>query len=88
MDAKPFCIRFNKLDGVIKICNRIRYLDLSNSYDKVLYIHKVCIKNQIQNIFKWMFVYYKGYILIELTILMLIKLVHQKSVIFVTIGIS
>ena len=52
MDAKPFCIRFNKLDGVIKIYNRIRYLDLSNSYDKVLYIHKVCIKNQIQNIFK------------------------------------
>ena len=32
-----------------------------------------------------MFVYYKCYILIEL---MLIKQVYQKSVIFVTIGIS
>ena len=37
-----------------------------------------------------MFEYYKYYILIELTFvkeLMLIKQVHQKSVIFVTIGI-
>ena len=38
-----------------------------------------------------MFVYYKGYISIKLTFLkelMLIKQVHQKNVIFVTIGIS
>ena len=38
-----------------------------------------------------MFVYYKCYISIELTFLkelMLIKQVHQKSVIFVTVGIS
>ena len=45
---------------------------------------KVCIKiNPTHNIFKWMFVYYKWYILIELMFLkelMLIKQVHQKSV--------
>ena len=38
-----------------------------------------------------MFVYYKCYILIELTflkVLVLIKQVNQKSVIFLTIGIS
>ena len=53
---------------------------------------KVCIKiNPIQNVFKWMFVFYKWYISIELTFLnelISIKQVHQKSVIFVTIGIS
>ena len=41
--------------------------------------------------FTQMFVYCKLYILIELTFLkelMLIKQVHQKSVMFVTIGIS
>ena len=42
----------------------------------------ICINNPIHNIFKRMFVYYKCYILIELTFLkelMLIKQVHQKS---------
>ena len=39
---------------------------------------------------KWMFVYYKCYIMIELTVLselMLIKQEHQKSVIFATVAI-
>ena len=43
------------------------------------------------HIFKWMLVYYKYYILIELTFLkefMSLKQMHQKSVIFVTNGIS
>ena len=34
MDAKPFRTRFDKVDGIIKIYERIRYLKLSNSYDK------------------------------------------------------
>ena len=45
----------------------------------------------IQNSFKWMFVYHKCCISVELMFLnelMLIKQVHQKSVILVTIGIS
>ena len=33
MDAKPLCIRFNKVDGIIKIYNGTRYLELSNSYN-------------------------------------------------------
>ena len=46
--------------------------------------------NPISSIFKQMFLYYKCYIRIKLTFLkelMLIKQVHQKSVMFVTIGI-
>ena len=35
MDAKPFRIRFNKVDGIIKIYNGIRYLKLPNSYNEV-----------------------------------------------------
>ena len=145
-------IRSKKIDGFIKIYNKIRYSALSNySYcDKIKYLiseksgitdginHKlariridsydslpiekistfynviilimsVVNKNKneyyyniflekgfykdkpIQNIFKWMFLYYKCYILIELAFLkrlMLIKQVHKKSVIFVAIGIS
>ena len=27
MDAKPFCIRFNKIDGIITIYKGIRYLE-------------------------------------------------------------
>ena len=68
--AKPLRIRFDKIDGFIKVRIKI---------------------NQIQNIFKWMFVYYKCYISVKLMFLkepMLMKLVHQKRVIFVTIGIS
>ena len=56
-----------------------------------IFLEKVCIKiNPIHNIFKGIFVYYKYYILIELTFLkelMLIRQVHQNSVIFATIGI-
>ena len=47
--------------------------------------------NPIHNIFKWMFVYYKCYISIELRFLkevILIKQVHQKSVIFAIVSIS
>ena len=32
MDAKPLRIRFDKIDGIIKIYNGTRYLDLDNSY--------------------------------------------------------
>ena len=32
MDAKPLRIRFDKIDGIIKIQNGTRYLDLDNSY--------------------------------------------------------
>ena len=42
----------------------------------------------MHNFFKWMFVYYKCYISIEMTFLkelMLIRQAYQKSVIFVTI---
>ena len=37
MDAKPLPIRFNKVDGIIKVYNGIRYLELSNSYNEVYY---------------------------------------------------
>ena len=30
IDAKPFCIKFNKVDSLIEIYNGIRYLELSN----------------------------------------------------------
>ena len=49
----------------------------------IYYQKKVCIKiNPIHNIYEWIFVYYKCYILIELTSLKeltLIKQVHQKE---------
>ena len=64
---------------------------IKNNYYQNIFLEKVHIKiNPIQNIFKWMFVYYKCYISIELTFLkelMLIKQVHLKCVIFVTTGI-
>ena len=37
MDAKPLHIRFDKVDAKIKIFDRIRYLELSNSYNEVYY---------------------------------------------------
>ena len=37
MDAKPLCIRFNKVDGIIKVYDGIRYLELSSSYNEVYY---------------------------------------------------
>ena len=49
----------------------------------------VCLE-KVSDKDRWMFVYYKCYIMIELTFLkelMLIKQVHQKSVIFVFHGI-
>ena len=56
-----------------------------NKYHYNIFLEKGSYKD------KWMFVYYKCYIMIELTFLkelMLIKQVHQMSVTFVTIGIS
>ena len=35
MDAKPLHIRFNKVDGIIKVCNEVRYLELLSSYNEV-----------------------------------------------------
>ena len=56
-----------------------------NKYYYNVYLEKDLYKD------KWMFVYFKYYIMIALTFLkelILIKQVHQKSAIFVTIGIS
>ena len=36
MDAKPFRVRFSKVDRIIKIYNRIKYLEISNSYIKFI----------------------------------------------------
>ena len=47
MDAKPQCIRFNKADGIIKIFDEIRYLELSNSYNEVYYRNNSRIYNAI-----------------------------------------
>ena len=57
----------------------------------IIYLQKkVCIKiSPIRNIFKWMFVYYKCYISMELIFLkelMLTKQVHEKSAMFATIA--
>ena len=56
-----------------------------NEYYNNIFLEKGSYKD------KWMFAYYKCYNMIELTLpkeLMLIKQVHQKGVMFVTIGIS
>ena len=37
MDAKPLRTRLNKVDGIIKIYDGIRYLELSNRYNEVYY---------------------------------------------------
>ena len=37
MDAKPLRIRFDKVNGLIKIYNGIRYLESSDSYNEVYY---------------------------------------------------
>ena len=62
-----------------------------NNYDCNIFLEKGSYKDKsIHNIIKWMFVYYKCYISIELTFLkelMLTKQENQKSTIFVTIGI-
>ena len=71
---------------------RIR-IDLYSSLPtekKLTHQKKVHKKNLKHNILKWMFVYYKCYIKIELTFLkelMLVKQANQKSAMFVTIGI-
>ena len=36
MDAEPLRIRFDKLNGLTKIYNGIKYLELSDSYNEVL----------------------------------------------------
>ena len=64
---------------IISVINEIKY-----KYDSNIFLEKGSYK------YKWMFLYYKCYILIELTFLkdyVLTKQVHRKSVIFVTIGI-
>ena len=44
MDAKPLCIRFDKVDEVFKIYDGFRYLELFNSrihnaiYDRINYL--------------------------------------------------
>ena len=62
-----------------------------NNYDCNIFLEKGSYKDKsIHNIIKWMFVYYKCHISIELTFLkelMLTKQENQKSTIFVTIGI-
>ena len=37
MDAKPLCIRFDKIDGFIRVYDRTRYLVLfgSEKYDSI-----------------------------------------------------
>ena len=47
MDAKPLLIRFDKVDGIIKIYHGIRYLDLSNSYNEFYYRINSRIHNAI-----------------------------------------
>ena len=37
MDPKSLCIRFDNVDGIIKIYGGIRYLELSNSHNEVYY---------------------------------------------------
>ena len=87
-----------------KICYRIRYLTsiiryliiksvVSKNKITITTTHfqkKLCIKIvPTQNTFKWIFVYYKCHISIDLTFLkklMLVRQANQKSVIFVTIG--
>ena len=64
----------------------------NNEYYCNIFSRKVYINMKtISNIFKWMLVYHKYYIMIELTFLkelILIDQLHQKSVICVTIVIS
>ena len=47
MDEKPLLIRFDKVDGIIKIYDGIRYLELSNSYNEVYYGMNSRIQNAI-----------------------------------------
>ena len=37
IDAKSLCIRFNKVNGLIKTYNGIRYLELSDSFNEVYF---------------------------------------------------
>ena len=69
----------NVIIRIISVINEIKY-----KYDYNIFLEKGSYK------YKWMFLYYRCYILIELTFLkdyMLIKQAHRKSVIFVIIGI-
>ena len=47
MDEKPLRIRFDKVDGIIKIYDGIRYLELSNPCNEVYYRINSRIHNAI-----------------------------------------
>ena len=69
----------------------IRAFPMNRLWNGSLLIRAKITITIICDVFKWMFVYCKCYIWIELSFLkefILIKQVHQKSVIFITIGIS
>ena len=48
MDPKPLHIRFNKADGIIKIYDGVRYLELSNSYNEFFYKNFFILENTKQ----------------------------------------
>ena len=43
MDAKPFRVRFSKVDRIIKIYNGITYLEISNSKFKMQFLIRLMI---------------------------------------------
>ena len=55
MDAKPFRVRFSKVDRIIKIYNGIKYLEISNSYKKIIIEFKMqfLIRLMILYLKKW-----------------------------------
>ena len=83
------------IEKILTFHNVIILINWVVNKNKNCYYYKKLVRemiNLIKYILKAIFVYYKCYIMIELTFLkkkmMLIKQVNQKSVIFVTIGIS
>ena len=83
------------IEKILTFHNVIILINWVVNKNKNCYYYKKLVRemiNLIKYILKGIFVYYKCYIMIELTFLkkkmMLIKQVNQKSVIFVTIGIS
>ena len=55
MDAKPFRVRFSKVDRIIKIYNGIKYLEISNSNKKFIIEFKMqfLIRLMILYLKKW-----------------------------------
>ena len=55
MDAKPFRVRFSKVDRIIKTYNGIKYLEISNSYKKFIIEFKMqfLIRLMILYLKKW-----------------------------------